>query len=59
LGFGFDLAGKCPDKLRLAGGVEGHNVNDISLPGSVALGAESFTFELWHLTFHVIRLRIL
>jgi len=40
------LAGKWPDKPHLAGGVEGHNVNDISLPGSVALWVESFTFEL-------------
>jgi hypothetical protein len=51
LGFGFDLAGKCPEKPHLAGGVEGHNVNNISLPGSVAVLAESFTFELWHLIF--------
>jgi hypothetical protein len=53
LNFGFDLAGKCPDKPRLAGGVKGHNVDDISLPGSAALWAEGFTFELWHLTFQV------
>jgi hypothetical protein len=51
LSFGFHLAGKCPDKPQLAGGVEGHNTNDISLPGSVAFGAESFKFELCHLTF--------
>jgi hypothetical protein len=44
--FGFDLAGKCPDEPCLVGGVKGHNVNDISLPGSVALWAESFKFEL-------------
>jgi hypothetical protein len=48
LSLGFDLAGKCPDEPCLAGGVKGHNVNDISLPGSVALWAESFKFELWH-----------
>jgi hypothetical protein len=45
LNFGFDLAGKCPEKLHLAGGVKGHNVDDISLPGSAVLWAESFTFE--------------
>jgi hypothetical protein len=27
-------------------GVKGHNVNEISIPGSVALWAESFNFEL-------------
>jgi hypothetical protein len=32
LNFGFDLAGKCPGKLLLAGGVKGHNVEDGSLP---------------------------
>jgi hypothetical protein len=58
LNFGFDLAGKCPEKPRLAGGVKGHNVDDISLPGSVALRAESFTFELWHLTFLRLGFRI-
>jgi hypothetical protein len=36
------LTAKCPDKPRLAGGVKGHNVDDISLPGSGALWAESF-----------------
>jgi hypothetical protein len=50
LNFGLDLTGKCPDEPCLVGGVKGHNVNDISLPGSVALWAESFKFELWHLT---------
>jgi len=50
LSFGFDLAGKCPNKPFLAGRVKGHNVNDISLPGSVALWAESFKFGFWHLT---------
>ena len=46
LNFRFDLAGKCPEKPHLVSGTEGHNVNDISLPGSVAVWAESFNFEL-------------
>jgi hypothetical protein len=46
LNFGLDLAGKCPDEPCLVGGVKGRNVNDVSLPGSVALRAESFKFEL-------------
>jgi len=44
--FEFDLAGRCPDEPCLVGGVKGHNVNDISLPGSVAFWAESFKFAL-------------
>jgi hypothetical protein len=49
LSFGFHLAGKCPDKPRPLGGFKGYNMKEISLPGSVALWAESFKFELWHL----------
>ena len=37
-------------KPRLVGGVKGHNMNETSFPGSPALWAGSFTFELWHLT---------
>jgi hypothetical protein len=32
-----------PRKPRLVGGVEGHNMNEISFPGSPALWAGSFT----------------
>jgi len=32
-----------PRKPRLAGGVKGHNINEISFPGSPALWAGSFT----------------
>jgi hypothetical protein len=46
LSFGFHLAGKCPDKPRLLGGFEGHNMKETSLPGSVAFWAEGFNFEL-------------
>jgi hypothetical protein len=42
LSFGFHLAGKCPDKPRPLGGFKGYNMKEISLPGSVALWAESF-----------------
>ena len=34
---------KVPCKPRLVGGVKGHNINDITLPGSAALWAGSFT----------------
>jgi hypothetical protein len=33
-----------PHKPRLVGGVKGHNINEISFPGSPALWAGSFTF---------------
>jgi len=32
-----------PRKPRLVGGVKGHNINEISFPGSPALWAGSFT----------------
>ena len=32
-----------PCKPRLTGGVKGHNIEEISLPGSAALCAESFS----------------
>jgi len=34
-----------PRKPRLVGGVKGHNINEISFPGSPALWAGSFTFR--------------
>jgi len=37
-----------PRKPRLVGGVKGHNINEISFPGSPALWAGSFTFDITH-----------
>jgi hypothetical protein len=34
-----------PRKPRLVGGVKGHNINEISFPGSPALWAGSFTLD--------------
>jgi len=34
-----------PRKPRLVGGVKGHNINEMSFPGSPALWAGSFTYE--------------
>ena len=42
-------------KPRLVGGAMGHNIKETSFPGSHALCAESFTFELRHLTFRIIK----
>jgi hypothetical protein len=40
---GESLGRNVPRKPRLVGGVKGHNMNEISLPGSPALWAGSFT----------------
>jgi hypothetical protein len=40
----FSVGRNVPRKPRLVSGVKGHNMNEISFPGSPALWAGSFTF---------------
>jgi len=40
------MTGKVPRKPRLVGGVKGHNMNDISFPGSPVLWTGSFTLGI-------------
>jgi len=44
MGSGLSFDRQVPRKPRLVGGVKGHNINEISFPGSPALWAGSFTF---------------
>jgi hypothetical protein len=52
------LAGKCPNKPQLAGGVEGHNINNIALPGSPTLwvGSSKFGIEKFNPFLSIVSL---